>query len=184
VLAAGKYKVVQTLTDAYANRKAFTAYVSLSHKRLVTHTSYVTKLGSSLTAKGGNVAVSTSAGYAKLAGATSEADVGWEFIIPAAASYSSVTFQVYAKGSFGVPPSSILMQNFVACPRVAGDWYYTCFDRFTSIGSGGNSLTWYSTASSFADNRAGRYVRGMIDVPYGTVYVYKARAKVVYKLLE
>lgn len=188
ILATGKYKVVQTLTDAFGVKRTYTAYVNLSRKVLVTHTAYVTRLGSSLTTKGtggsGTVTVSTTAGYAKLKAGTGWALAGWELYLPSATIYKSVSFQVYAKTVLSAPPAYIALQNFTTCPRVTGTWWDTCFDRWKGIGNSTESLAWYTTSSTSAANRSGRYVRGLVDVTFGITYVYKARVKVVYAALE
>jgi hypothetical protein len=191
ILASGTYKVVQTLTDERGTKKAFTSYVTLSKKKLVTYTKYVTKAGSAVSAKGkggtGSVTLSTSGGYAKLSAGTGGgwALAGWEFTLPSATVYTSVSFQVYAKAPLSVPPTEIGMQNFTTCARTSGDWYDTCFGRWASVGNSTKSLAWFRTSgTSSSAYRSGRYVRGLIAVGHGTVYVYKARAKVVYQVLE
>jgi hypothetical protein len=188
VLAAGKYKVVQTLTDAYNTKKAYTNYVYLSHKKLVSHTTYVYRKGSSLSAAGsgdgGSVAVSTSTGVARLrAGSGGWAIGGWQLTLPSATVYNSISFGVYAKAFLGVPPTYIAMQNFNTCAR-SSLWSDTCFDRWRTIGSGSGSLAWYSTSGSVTRNRSGVYVRGLVEVLQGTTYVYKVRVKVTYQRLE
>jgi len=188
ILANGKYKVVQTLTDEAGTKRVVTTYVNLSNKKLVTYSTYVTKLGSSLSAKGsgsgGSVVTSTSAGYAKLnPGSAGWALAGWEFVLPSATVYKSVTFQVYAKARGSAPPTYIAMQDFTTCAR-SSTWYDTCFDRYRAIGNASGALAWYQTGSTSAANRSGRYVRGLVDAGYGSTYVYKARVKVVYAILR
>ena len=188
ILANGKYKVVQTLTDTAGSKRAFTAYVTLSNKRLYTYTTYVTKLGSALSAKGagsgGSVTTSSSAGYAKVSsGSGGWALAGWEFVVPSATIYKSLTFQVYAKAVLSAPPTSIAMQDFTECAR-ASLWNDTCFDRYRGIGNATGALAWFQTGSTSAANRSGRYVRGLVAAGHGSTYVYKARVKVVYQLLR
>ena len=189
ILAAGTYKVVQTLTDAFGTKKAVTSNVTLSRKKLVQYTKYVTKYGSALTARGsasgGSVTVSSTGGYAKLAAGSGWAIGGWEFYIPAATVYNSVSVQVYSKARLSAPPTYIGIQNFASCPRVGGTWFDTCFTRWASVGNAANSLAWYGTSGTASSAyRSGRYVRGIVVVEYGTVYVYKARARIVYQVLE
>ncbi len=188
VLAAGTYRVVQTLTDAFGSKAAYTDYVKVSRKKLVEHTTYVTKRGSSISAKGAggsaSVSVSTTAGYAKLKAGNDRALAGWEFKLPAATIYRSMRFQAQTRTGFGVPSSSIAIQAFNVCPRTTGKWYRNCFDHWQSIGNASGSLAWYSTAGSVTSDRAGRYVRGLVDVPYGTTYVYKVRVRIAYAVLE
>ena len=190
LLAAGKYKVVQTLTDGLGSKLSVTSNVTLSHGKLVTKTAYVTKDGSAISAKGsgsgGAVTTSTaSGGYAKLAsGGSGWAIAGWEFSIPGAFIYKSVAIEVYAQAGFSVPPTALGIQNFESCARTS-EWNESCFDRWATVGTSPASLRWYSTSpSSAAAYRSGSFVRGIVTVDSGTVLVYEARAKVVYQVLE
>ena len=67
---AGRYKIAQQLTDAAGMKLTVSKFVTLSSKRLVYSTKYVTKNGSSIAAAGhvgnGSVAVSTSTGVGRL----------------------------------------------------------------------------------------------------------------------
>ena len=191
VLTAGQYKVVQTLTDAFGTKKTFTNYVTLSRKKLVTYTKYVEKAGNLVNAKGsgsgGAVSTSSTSGLVKLsAGSSGWALAGWEFTIPSATVYKSVTFQVYAKGRLWAGPGNrIGMQHFLRCPRTTGTWYDTCFDGWRSVGNSAGTVAWYSSSTITSSSyRSGRYARGIIDVSAGTVYVYKARVKVIYQVLQ
>ena len=189
--SAGKYKIVQVLADAAGARKSFTSYVTLSHKKLVTKTVYVTKLGSSITVKGdsgtGSIVISTSGGYAKLTGhyPGGWVGVGYQFTLPSAPVYKSIAFQVYSKGPLNTQPSAIGLQNFINCPySSSGDWYAGCFDHWKNIGSTSSSPVWYSTSGSVTANRYGRTVRGLVSVNAFTQTIYKARVKVVYGVLQ
>ena len=192
VLAAGKYKVVQTLSDTATPKatKAFTSYVTISAKRLYTSTTYVNKLGSSYTAKGagggGSVTRSTSAGWVKLAAGSSGsgyAAAGWELVLPAATVYKAIAWQVYAKYPLSTSPTGIGMQNFTWCPR-SSTWSDGCFDHWRAIGNGAYTATWYSTSGSVTVNRSGRYVRGIVEGVFDTTWVYKVRVKVTYAVLK
>ena len=187
LLPAGEYKVVQRLKDGYGNEKVITSFVTLSTKRLVDHTVYVTKTGAALTSKGaaGTGSVTTSSGYAKVsAGSDGWAGAGWEFTLPSAVVYRSIAFQIQAKAHLSAPPTFIGMQDFTRCPLVVGEWSAGCFDLIDGIGNDTGSLAWYSTTGSVTDNRSGRTVRGMISQSFGTSYVYAARVKVTYAVLE
>jgi hypothetical protein len=191
LLSSGQYKVVQTLTDAFGTKKTITHFVTLSRKKLVSYTKYVEKAGNLVSAKGagsgGTVSTSSTSGLVKMsAGSSGWALAGWEFTIPSATIYKSVTFQVYAKARVWAGPGTrIGMQNFVKCPRTTGTWYDTCFDGWRSIGNAEGTSAWYSSAAiTSSAYRSGRYARGIIDVAQGTVYVYKARVKVVYQVLQ
>ena len=189
ILASGKYRIVQALTDAFGTKQSFTLYTTLSRKKLVTYTRYVERTGNAVSAKGagggGTVSTSSSGGYIKLTANNGYALAGWEFQAPSATIYKSVSFQVYAKGKQWVPPNFIGLQNFMTCPRTTGTWYDSCFERWKGVGNAAGTTAWFSTgASSSSANRSGRYVRGMITVESNTVYVYKARVKVVYAVLQ
>jgi hypothetical protein len=187
LLAAGTYRVVQRLTDAFGTVRTYTNYVGLSRKRLYYHTAYITKLGSSISAKGtvgsGRVALSTTSGYARLyspSWPSNWAGVGYQFTIPSATVYKSISFQVYAKGVFGAAPNEIGLQNFATCPYSTA-WNEYCFDHRRALG--GSSFYWVSAPGSITYNRYGRTVRGIVSVYYGTYYIYKARVKVYYATL-
>lgn len=188
LLPAGKYRIVQTLTDGFGTKATVTSYVTLSHGKLVTKTAYVTADGAAITVQGsgggGAVTLSTAGGYAKLVAGSGWASVGWEFVIPGAVAYTSVAIEVNAKAGFSAPPTQLGIQNFETCPRTS-DWSASCFERWATVGDATVSQRWYSTSgSSSIAYRAGRYVRGLVMVDFGTVYVYEARAKVVYQVLE
>jgi hypothetical protein len=188
ILASGKYRIVQTLTDAYGTKKAFTSYSTLSAKKLVNHTTYVTRRGDLVSAKGtggtGRLYVSSSGGYAKLvSGADGFVVAGWQLTLPSATVYRSLSFQVYGKAHTGIPMTQIGVQNFVTC-GYSSSWYESCFDHWHWMGTAAASLVWTSTSAHANFNRSGRTVRGMIDVPYGTAYVYRVRFKVTYATLQ
>jgi hypothetical protein len=189
LLAAGKYKIVQVLVDAAGTSKTFTSDVTISHKKIVLKTAYITKLGSSVSAKGdpstGSIAISTSGGYARLTGKSPNGwvGVGYQFTLPSAPVYKSIAFQVYAKGPRGVPPALIGLQNFATCAYTSpGGWYESCFDRWRAIGNW--TAAWFSASGSATINRHGRTVRGLVSVQAFTYTIYKARIKVVYGVLQ
>lgn len=191
ILAAGKYRVVQTLTDAFGTRRAYTQYATLSTKRLVTKTTYVTRLGSSVSASGdpgtGSIVISTSGGYAKLTGRDPNGwvGVGYQFTLPTAVVYKSIAFQVYSKGPISVPPNMIGMQNFRTCPLAGGAWNEACFDRWAGLGSSsGTTAIWQFASGSLTTNLSGRTVRGLVSVASSTHTIYTARIRVIYQILQ
>jgi hypothetical protein len=165
--------------------------VVLSTKKLYTYSTYVTKNGSSFSAKGtsGSGAVTVSStGYVKLTASSSTpgwAAVGWEFTLPSATVYKSLSFQVYSKGTLWAadPPNEFGVQNFTWCPY-SSDWSDACFERWASLGNSTGTLTWKSTAASLTADRAGRTVRGMAEISVGTYDVYQARFAVTYGILK
>jgi hypothetical protein len=185
ILPSGKYRIVQKLTDGAGTTRTVTLYANLSKKVLVTKTTYVTKNGSTISASGGAVRISTTSHYAKLHGSLSSlAVVGYQFTLPSAIAYKSVRFQVYAKAGWTVPPNAIAMQNFTSCALVSGVWDLSCFDHVGSLGYSSTALHWNSTTGSPSQNRSGRIVRGVAVVQSGTIYIYKARVRVVYQILQ
>jgi hypothetical protein len=185
VLPAGKYRIVQTLTDAFGTKKSWTLYAYVSAKKLVTHSTYVTKYAypPAASSDGGTGAgyYSSTSKYLKLvAGSDGFVLAGWQFALPSATVYKSLKFQVYAK-SPASPFNQIGAQNFSWC-ALSSTWYADCFDHFLPIRS--STTAWYSTSLSPTYNRTGRTVRGMIAVEYGTVYVYKVRVYVSYATLQ
>lgn len=191
ILASGKYKVNQTLRDGAGLSKTWTSYATLSKKKLVTKTTYVTKKGSSVTAKGdfgsGSISISTSGGYAKLKATypTGWVGVGYQLTLPKALYYKSISLQVYNKGYLSAPPNEMALQNFQTCPyNSAIDWDIGCFDRWNGVGSGAGAKYWDKTSAHLTRNRSGTRVRGIVSVNYGTVYIYSVRLKVVYQVLQ
>ena len=92
--------------------------------------------------------------------------------------------EVHAKAGFSAPPTQLGVQNFVTCPRTS-EWDASCFERWAMVGNASASNRWYATSGSSSNvYRSGQYVRGLIMVNFGTVYVYEARAKVVYQVLD
>jgi len=184
---AGRYKIVQQLTDAANMKLTVSKYVTLSLKKLVYSTKYVTKNGSAITAAGhvgnGSIAVS-STGIARLrASSGGWAGAGYQFSLPSAITYRSIAFQAYVKSALSVPPNTIGIQNFNTC-SVSSGWNQGCFDHIAGIGTSSGSLVWKTSTGSATNNRSGRTARGMVSVYYGTVYVYKVRIKVVIGVLQ
>ncbi len=179
VLPAGKYKVVQRLVDEFDTAKSFTSYVNLSAKKLVTQTKVITKNGSAISRQLGNVAASGGTLRVK-AGSGGAGGGGWQFKIPSAVVYKSISFRINAAARFSAPPSQIAIQNFNTCTA----WSTSCFDRWKGIGNSSGARKWYTTSGSPSSHRNGNVVRGIVYVPQGTVYVYKAEVKVTYQILK
>jgi FlgD Ig-like domain len=189
LLADGKYRVTQTLRDAAGTSKVVTTYVNVSKKRLYTYTKDVTVAGSSIKAKGtdnGSVAISTSGGYARVRANTGGwAAVGYQLTMPSASVYKSISFRIYMKGGLSVPTNYISMQNFVACPYSSSTtWNPGCFDHASPIGSSSATAFWDMTSGNTTSNRYGKTIRGLVEVNFGTVYIYQARVHVVYGILK
>lgn len=192
VLPEGKYKVVQTLTDAHSNKKVVTSFVTLSKKRLIWHSSSITKKGSAIssygTAGGGSVAVNTTAGSIRLRAPHiyyDAAGAGWQFALPTAVSYRSIAVQVYASHVLTVGGEVHLgAQNFADCAySSSGTWYESCFDQWKLVGNSFGAKAWYSTKVLTSTHRFGRTVRSLVVAYAGTTYIYKARVTFQYATL-
>ena len=179
VLPSGKYRVVQRLVDTAGTAKSYASYVNLSTKKLVTLSKVITKNGSAISVQLGNAKVSGGTLRVK-AGSGGAAGGGWQFKIPSAVIYKSISFRINAAAHLSAPPSQIAIQNFNTCT----DWNTSCFDRWKGIGSSSGARKWYTTSGALSSHRNGHVVRGIVYVPQGTVYVYKAEVKVTYQILK
>ncbi len=101
-LASGRYKVVQTLTDAAGTHRAYTTYVTISSKRLYYSTKTFTKTGASYSAKFADLPPGTAYGYA--------------FSLPSATVYKAITVKIQGKSP--VPPATYGAQDFTRCHLV------------------------------------------------------------------
>jgi hypothetical protein len=155
---SGRYKVVQTLTDAAGTKKAFTSYVTLSRKKIYTYTTYLNK----------TTPTKKSTSWA-----------GWQFTLPSATLYKSMTFQAYAR-SVNVPGAELGGWDFRRCAWTA-PWSPDCVGSWGSIGF---STAWYSRGLSTTYGRHGAYVRAFVATTYGSGVVYKVRLKVTYGVLK
>jgi len=158
-LPVGKYRVVQSFKDTTGHALSVTAYVNLSSKRLYTYTTYLNKT------------ISQAAKH-------TSSMIGWEFVLPSATVYKSLTFQVYARSSL-VPGIDMGGVDFRLCGR-STTWSTSCV---ASWGGVGGTTAWYSKSLFTTHNRLGRYVRGMV-MASGSGVVYKARLKVIYGILK
>ena len=172
ILPAGTYRIVQTLVDGAGTTKSYTTHVKLSHKKLVRITRTITKMGSAIDARAGNVTKSGST--LRLKAGNRSAIAGWQFKVSKAMRYDKLSFRIYASAGLSAPSAVIAMQNFSLCST----WDVSCFDRAKAIGNGGASVRWYATGGSPNPHRHGRTVRGLVGTAAGTVHVYKAEVSV------
>ena len=191
ILPEGTYHVVQVLKDAAGTVKAYGNYVALSKKHLIYHTAYLTKLGSSFNSSGhvgsATVTRNTTSGYVKLAvpgDYVNWAGAGWEFVLPSAVLYKSMSFRVYGHVSSVPADSFVGAQNWGFCARGDGTyWDESCFSAWHTVGLTTGGQVWSSTGSLSASYRYGRYVRGIVSAYSSTTYIYKAQVVVTYALL-
>jgi flagellar hook assembly protein FlgD len=133
-LAAGKYKVVQTLKDNVSSIRAFTSYTTISSKRLYTYTKTITK------------------DYAHRS-AQATYSVAWDFTLPSATVYKKLVFGVYAKSS---PSGAFGPHDFAlsGCGRTV--YALDCGYPGVAIGS---TLAWRNVTGSSSANRSGTLTR-------------------------
>jgi hypothetical protein len=158
-LAAGRYTVVQTLTDDAGTKRSVTSHVSVSAKRLYYTTVTLTK---------------AYANYSKKTASW----IAWNFTLPSAAAYKSLVFSV--KGKTSIPPGAIGPQDFTLC----GASYYSpnCVARSRSLPF---KLGWVSVTGSASRDRSGRTVRLFAWASYGgTASVAYGKVKVTYGVLK
>jgi hypothetical protein len=155
--AAGTYRVVQTLTDAFGTTRSFTHDVALSRKKLYTYTKYLAK--------------PTPTKRTKSWGA-------WQFSLPTATVYEALVFQVYGR-SVNVPGMTMGGWDTRRCAWSA-TWSPDCVASWASVGA---STAWHSKKLSTVYGRHGSSVRAFVAAQ-GSGVVYKARLKVTYGVLK
>jgi hypothetical protein len=133
--AAGKYKVVQTVTDMWGNKLSATSYTTVSWKRLYTYTWSKTKDAAAYSSSGksgtGSISKTASSytGGVRLSTGSKAgpAGVGYSFTVPAATIYKTVSFQILGRsnrvaGGFG----DVGMQKWTLCTI----WSDSCVDTW------------------------------------------------------
>lgn len=188
LLPAGRYRVVQKLTDAASNVLNSAAYVQLSRKKLHYSTVTLEKLGSKPTAVGksgtGRVRL-LSDGTARLTGVANGsfgwAAAGYQFRMPSATVYTGMKVAVYGSGNISTAgPTSLGAQDFNECAYDAdADWKDSCFDYLKSLGS---SPSW-SSAGLRDRYRHARQVRASVRT-YSSAVVYRIRLTVTIGVLR
>jgi hypothetical protein len=160
-LAAGRYTVRQTVTDAVGATKTFTSSVTLSQKRLYTHTVTLTR---SYRQAAENQAA---AGW-----------VGWTFSLPRATVYQRLVFSV--SGTSGVPLGRFGPHDYGACPSTASWDWASCMSPVATFPA---SASRKSVTGSVTANRHGTTVRMYAVGGYRTT-VTDARVTVTYGILK
>ena len=165
VAPAGKYKVVQKLTDAFGSTKVVTSYVTISAKRLYSHTSTITKT-------------------VRQKYKSTSSWIGWAFTLPSATVYSKLTLSAYGESIPFVQSLGIRLGgwDFRLC-RASAAWNPLCAGRSVALHSPG--MGWASIGLSPTYNRSGHTVRAFVfATPGGSGKVSTVRLKVTYALLK
>jgi flagellar hook assembly protein FlgD len=155
---AGKYKVVQTLTDAAGVKLTVTSYTTLSNKRLYTYTTTIKK------------------DYSHAAKKTSTW-VAWSFTLPSATVYKSLKFSIYGKDSLG--SGGFGPHDFSYCSSTY--WYPSCATRWTTFPT---TYAWKSVYGSVVYDRYGQSVRLYAWGGYGNTKISYGRVTVTYGILK
>jgi hypothetical protein len=158
-VAAGKYKVVQTLQDQLGNRLAKVSYTVVSWKRLYTYSGTKTLYGAQYSYYGdpGNGSLSTRSAYyrgLKLSSGSSWVGAGYRFSLPSATVYKSMTIKVLGRSPNG-------RQAWVAVWNPSWGSYLSTssYDLAKAIGP---SYRWWSTSGSLATHQRSRVVRATV----------------------
>ena len=160
-LPAGKYTVKQIVTDSKGMPKTFTAYITISTKRLYTYT----------------VALKKNATTQVTKKAADHTWFGWSFTIPSATVYKKLVFSVYGKS--GVPSGVFGPHSYSLCPSTTY-WNPSCMAHYASFPL---TASWASKTGSTVTDRKGTTVRMYAVGGYRTSVAY-ARVTVTYALLK
>ncbi len=162
---AGKYRIVQTLTDTAANKLTVTTYTNVSRKRLYYHTATITKNGNAYSIYGdhGDGSISRArSSYSRgvrLSSGHSWVGVSYSFSLPSATVYKSITFKVLGRSPNGTR-ATIGIWN----PNWGSYRYGESYSQAKAIGP---RYAWHSTSGPGSALHQGRTARAMIDVEYG-----------------
>lgn len=190
ILAEGKYKIVTTLVDVLKASKSATQYVTLSKKKLIWHSTSITKAGSAYSASGkagsGAVTRNTTYGWVRLKALNMVYDwagAAWEFTLASGVAYRSIVVKAYAKHTFIFHYARLGSQNFATCAYSTTVWDESCFDSWKGLAGSAGTLVWTSTASLTGTHRSGTKLRSSVSVQGSDVYVYKASVSYQYATL-
>ncbi len=162
-VAAGKYKIVQTIRDVPGNRKSFTAYTTVSNRRLYWYSHTITLYGAQYSGTGdpgsGSVSRSGSA-YSRgvrLSSGTSWAAVAYTFTLRSATVYKPLTFKVLGRSPNGQKAYEGLWNRTLGSRLDVGSYDSKAI---------GPRYAWYSITGDSATHRSGRSAYGLVKVEY------------------
>ena len=161
ILAAGKYRVEQVLTDAWSAKRTVTSSLNLSQKGLVLHTVTLSKTIGQTLRRTSSWAV-------------------WKFTLPSAAVYKSIKGGVYASSTSSAYGGSFGLQDFTDCGA-------TSYSR-GCVGRSGDVLRskrWYWVTSVASVSHSGRTALLYVWAgPIGKLYVWAGKLRVTYGVLK
>jgi hypothetical protein len=181
LVAAGKYRVIQTLVDTGMNTLTATAYTTISLKRLYWSTGSKTLYGSQFVIHGdpgdGSISASSSSYYrgVRISSGHSWVALSYAFSVPSATVYANVTYKVLGRSPNG-RKAIIGIWN----PAWGSYAYVESYDAAKLIGP---TYAWYGTAAALSNHRGSGYVRGLVFVGYagGVVTFDVAKVSVTYR---
>ncbi len=158
-LAAGTYKVVQKLRDALGHTKSFTAYTTISNKRLYWHTGSQTKYGASFSrayaTKSAWVAPNYSSFYrgVDLYGNSGDeyAYCEYRFTLPSGTVYKSLKLSVLGRPKGGRTPGFMSfynttgMEDGLSYSGYSHAWYSSSVSGTNHVNASHVVRTWYTT---------------------------------------
>jgi hypothetical protein len=156
--AAGKYKVVQVITDEANLEKKVTNYVTLSHKRIVMKTATLTKDHTEVAKK-------------------TQSWLAWNFKLPEAAVYTKLVFSIYGRDNFG--GGGFGGHDYTECG--GGTIHPDCVTRWRTFPT---SFKWKSVTGNVTEDRSGRSVRLYAWGGFGDTRISKGRVTVTYGVLR
>jgi hypothetical protein len=180
LVAAGRYKIVQTLRDRAGHTRAYTSYTTVSRKRLTWYTKSVTRNGDTYDYyQQTELAAVTRAGSSYARGVQLRANrdyefaaARWDFTLPAAIRYGTLKFEVLGAAEAGYG---------------AGYLGLASKDEDESGRSLRRSHGWTSLSRPAAGHRFGRRVTGLVWVDgyyLGRHDVEKVRLTYKYAVLK
>jgi hypothetical protein len=181
LLAAGKYRVTQTLVDTGKNTLTATAYTTISLKRLYWSTGSKSLYGTQFSIHGdpgdGTISASSSSYYhgARISSGHSWVALSYAFSIPSATVYGNVSFKVLGRSPNG-RKAIIGVWN----PAYGSYQYVDNYDAAKLVGPG---YATYATSAALLTHRGAGYVRGLVFVEYagGIVTFDVAKVSVSYR---
>lgn len=162
MVAAGKYRIVQTVIDTGGNRLASTLYANVSLKKIVWKTVTRTQDGDDyvIQGTGGTGSVrQRSSSYARgvrISSGSQWAGVGYAFSAPTGAVYKNVTFKVLGRSSNG--GRAVIA---IWAPAAGGYRNLDNYDYAALIGPG---YRWWTTTAPLKSHRGDGKIRTTVAV--------------------
>ena len=188
IVPAGTYRVTQVVTDGLGMHLTVTSTVTVSLKRLYWYSGSQTLYANQYKAKGtsGSTITTSSTYYRGMRlnvglGPGLYAALGYQFTLPSAASYASISF--YLLGSGNLSPMIGLQNRQLGTWPAGAAWDIGDF----SLASVSSRYVWSHVTGDGVYNRIGQTVRGMvlgIDAPFDHYDISQVKLTYRYALLK